>query len=212
MGLGYMPHKSSAFGSGITNFCMFAGRTCVVQGGRGKCVGLFNGEWGYDYAKKYPSAQTVVSSGATATYCGQSGQCFIKNGERYCSGRNELGNLGAGARGYSNSAVKTKNLTNVEHFSLGAGNDMIVNNGDVYSVGWSGSNPLGAQPQLGTTAGAGYLAFWLSLLPTPVLGIPSKTKFVAGDGLGSCAVTVDNQLYCWGDRVIKPGSGQRRAR
>lgn len=121
----------------------------------------------------------------------------LKNGQVWCWGRNNLGELGRGfttegevlTPGRVVGLPKVQTVHVAERFACA-----LTVQGEVYC--W-GNNLYGCTGQTGVNA-----------VPTPALvSIPAAVKqLFVGYNRSSCAVTVEDQVFCWGEQTDLPAA------
>ncbi len=111
-----------------------------------------------------------------------------------CWGDNRYGQLGDGTRKGSYTPVAVSGLASgVEQIAAGEGHTcVLLRNGSVQCWGKDSSGQLGDGD------------FKLSKVPVAVSGLPGPVRSLSAGGFHTCAVTMDNNLWCWGDN----GRGQ----
>ena len=169
------------------------------------------GTIGYYHSDRYTPVTTGNSNGWSSVDAGGSNNtCGILNYYVYCWGSGTYGKNGVGgdsvySAGDTNTPVQIQRTNNSEYSKI------VV--GDSHSCGISGRTGLGklfcwglntygqlAQPAFDTTSD------WTGI-PTEVsiyASNPTKVNVrdISVSGNHSCAITEDNQTFCWG----KPGS------
>ncbi|MEM9877375.1 MAG: hypothetical protein AAF928_20925 [Myxococcota bacterium] len=165
-----------------------AGRytSCVTSDvdGRAFCWGLMPGDGS-------PASTTpVVVQGISrplATAHGFGHSCaLVVEGDVYCWGNNEVGQIGDGTNITRVFPTKVDSLSDVSKISVGAYHTCATT-ADGGQFCW-GSNAYG---QLGNGT------FDDSARPTPVVGLDATTHFGAG-AFHSCAVLSTPEIRCWG--------------
>lgn len=108
-----------------------------------------------------------------------------ENGDLYCWGLNNYGQIGNGTTVDQETPVKIlSNVKEVEFRYSGSTSVALTENGDLYCWGWNGSGQIGN----GSTEN--------QLTPEKIL--TGVTQFSC-DKSGVAAITEDGSLYCWGD-------------
>lgn len=114
--------------------------------------------------------------------------CAIRcNGEVWCWGRNESGQLGVGVRSASASPGPVRGVAG-QATAIGLGFDHACAIADGLQC-W-GSNTFGALGDGSRDA---------SSHPVAVQGLDAEVRSVAGGGLHTCAVSTAGDVWCWGD-------------
>jgi alpha-tubulin suppressor-like RCC1 family protein len=168
--------------------------TCVeLDSGEIKCTGDF---WG-------TSTPTTIAglSGPIDNFCsgGLYHQCAIKNGELFCWGINQAGQLGTGNTTDSKTVAQKVTFLSGTPIGVACGNSFTcasLNTGEVQCWGVNDIGELGN----GTTGST-------SLTPVYVAGVSTATSKIAS-GLHTCVVLSDGTMKCWGfNRMGQVGMG-----
>jgi alpha-tubulin suppressor-like RCC1 family protein len=144
--------------------------------------------------KTTPTAAQGLS-GVTSVVNGAYHSCAIKNGDVYCWGQNSTGQIGNGT--YTNALipVKINGVSNVTALALGSGYTCAVSDGNVYCWGQNTYGDIGIGVDTNQTN-----------TPTLVPNINNVTTiYTTVWGSGNCAVTQNNEKYCWG---VNYGAGR----
>ncbi len=133
----------------------------------------------------------AMDCGAVSVCAGGAHSCVVlADGTAWCWGSNRSGQLGTGtAGGQSLMPVPVEGLTGVESITCGADHTCAVTtNGELYCWGANTSGQIGNGNAGGNE-------------PTPTLVDVASATIVSASagGAHSCAVTSDDDLYCWGD-------------
>ena len=129
---------------------------------------------------------------AIAVSAGTDHTCAItEDGEAYCWGANQYGQLGDGSRRNHNTPVKVNGLPPASAISIGyTYTCALVEGGSVYC--W-GDNLYG---QLGNPA------LRETLLPQPATGLGGKAVAIATGNNHTCALLESGQVQCWGSNYF----------
>jgi alpha-tubulin suppressor-like RCC1 family protein len=134
-----------------------------------------------DKATKVDSLENV-----TAITIGLSHGCALNNGDVYCWGANDFGQLGTGI--ISNSPNATPQLVNLSNIiKVVAGDDFTCALSNAQSVYCWGTNNLN---QLGIGTSDSY--------KTSPVAIFSGAIDISASGSSACLLNTSNALYCWG--------------
>ncbi|MFT4125333.1 MAG: protein kinase [Gordonia sp. (in: high G+C Gram-positive bacteria)] len=184
--------------SGATAITMAQGSTCAVADGGVYCWGdnaygqLGNGNTDRTVSPaQVPgvAGATTVSLGVATTGTGTSESHTVtacastEDGNAFCWGANNTGQLGDGTTAQSTTPKQVSGLSEVRAISTGGGATCAIGGDTVYC--W-GDNTTG---QLGTGGAA-------SVVPIEVGGLDGDPIGI-GTGGSTCAVT-GSGLYCWG--------------
>lgn len=192
--------------------------TSVVAGAQHSCA-VNEGDvwcWGWNKYGQLGTTKTEETRSAilveglprgkvTAVVLGNIHTCALAEGDMWCWGYNQSGQLGNGTRTQSNVPVKVNGLPAGKTTYITAGEHHVcsVNSGNVWC--W-GTNALGSVGD-GTTVD--------KLIPTAVLNLPAGASTVveAGHwGRNTCSIT-SGVAWCWGDNAngqIGDGTVTRR--
>jgi alpha-tubulin suppressor-like RCC1 family protein len=164
-----------------------------------------SGQLGVDSAtstSSYAIAASTTNRGSASTttwftqvVAGEDHTCTLRSdGEVFCWGRNDYGQLGNNTTTDSFAPVQVKtgtstNLTGVVSLTAGANHTCAIKND--HSVLCWGSNDYG---QLGVSGGSSSLA--VTALPA---GSSNLTAAISAGGSHTCALMLDGSMSCWGD-------------
>ncbi len=157
-----------------------------------------------------PETPELAQASAVSAFGGMGNHyCFITNdGQAWCNGTNESGQLGDGTTETPGDAVAVEGLDSV--ISIAAGNQhscAVATEGTVWC--W-GDATLGRLGDNGTyqTCDVGGNDVDCAPSPVQVSGISDAVTVTAG-GSHSCAVNATGELWCWGlDNHGQLGDGQ----
>ena len=109
------------------------------------------------------------------------------DGDVYCWGNNEVGQLGQGNVGEpSLLPIKVPGLDKVTQLSVGATHNCALSQGKAYCWGQNGNGKLGSGSDAQSNS------------PTLVKDLDSIAQ-ISANRLSTCAVTTSKSVYCWGD-------------
>jgi len=135
---------------------------------------------------------------ACASYGAMAGQPGTR--DLYCWGNNANGQLGQGvsiavtpgpALASSSTPLVVKEAQNMSFFALGSSHACAVVSGNLLCWGNNSNGQTGQKNNVLSN----------QFTPTQVAGIGQVTQVAAGE-LHTCAVTLTNTLYCWGDNGL----------
>jgi alpha-tubulin suppressor-like RCC1 family protein len=145
--------------SNVTDIAAGDYHSCAVAGGALYCWG--RNEWGeiaqpdstclpsayHDHCPA-PVAVTALSSGVTALATGNSNTCAVKNGNAYCWGYNDSGEIGTGAHGHygvytPTVVINTGDVTGISTSVAGYYTCAVLSGGGVLCWGANSSGQLG---------------------------------------------------------------------
>ena len=137
---------------------------------------------------------------SVASVAFEGGHCMAisQNGDLYCWGRNDMGQIGNGRSDiWEIQSVPIKVLENVKSVAAGEGDSAAIDrNGDLYCWGRNDAGQVGN----GTTTE--------QTVPVKVLG---NVKSVVLEGNHSAAVCNNGDLYCWGRNGLgQVGNGTKK--
>jgi alpha-tubulin suppressor-like RCC1 family protein len=162
----------------------------ITAAGAGYCLGVNDqGQFGAPGTPSYTLTPTAVSGGHTFTSLasGRAHTCALDpDGVAWCWGRGSEGQLGDG--GFANHAVPTAVTSNKFRSLSAAGWSTCGVTTDRLAMCW-GANDRG-QVGDGTTTYRG--------LPTAIVGASANYISLQAGRDGGCAVTDQNEAYCWG--------------
>ena len=197
--------------SAVSQFSAGYRHTCATSGGKAYCWGSnFNGELGngkVEAGSTYlpvPNPQKVLDlTGVTEAKAGVDYSCAIHGGGSVsCWGKNTLGQLGNGNRSTKVSPTPTPIDQGARALALGEEHVcVLLADGSVRC--W-GANAYG---QLGN----GTTSLWS---PGAVdVNLPIAAKQISAGFRHTCALLVDNRMFCWGDnRLGQLGDGSKKSR
>lgn len=109
------------------------------------------------------------------------------DGEVYCWGNNEVGQLGQGNVGDpALTPLKVSGLGKVTQLSVGAAHTCALSGGKAYCWGQNGNGKLGSGSDAQSNS------------PVLVKDLDSISQ-ISANRLSTCAVTTNKSVYCWGD-------------
>ena len=142
-----------------------------------------------------PTKLTTLSDVAQIAVASRFGCARMKSGKVSCWGRNDYGQLGNGSPTTSAnpSPIAVPNVNDAAFIWVGLDHTCAVRTGGAVAC-W-GDGTFG---QLGT--GPVDASFPKASTPQAVMTITNAHSVVTG-GLHTCAMTVDNKAFCWGDNT-----------
>ena len=186
-----------------------ANHTCVLAilgGGTVLCWGANeSGQLGNGRMTNSPSPETVSGlRSATAVQAGFAHTCALVDDGIKCWGANESGQLGDGSKSNSSTPLSVTGLPSGTITSLATGDRHSCANveNQVYCWGNNRDGQLGD----GTTID--------QMTPVAVQGINGQVVQLSAGASHSCALTIDQALYCWGGNEqsqLGDGSTEDRA-
>lgn len=171
------------------------GFSCSVKDAAAYCWGSnSNGTLGDGSAVTYRTTPAKVAGlndkTVTAVSTNPNIGCAVADAQLYCWGRNNYGQLGDGTTTNRSTPTAVTGLSEkaVTAVSASANQACAIADGAAYCWGYNYSGQLGD----GTTTNR--------LTPTAVTGLGGAVvKSIAAGGGHTCAITVTNRLYCWGN-------------
>ncbi|WP_413612598.1 RCC1 domain-containing protein [Bdellovibrio sp. HCB-110] len=120
----------------------------------------------------------------------------VANGDAYCWGNNNVGQLGNGTTTASDLPVKVNSTKKFVQITLGHEHSCALDDqGDVYCWGRGVNNTLGNGLNVDQSS------------PVRVL-LPSSAKLVEAGSFATCAIATDDKIYCWGQGFSGPAPQQ----
>ena len=189
------PVPAVGLAAGIAAVDLGGLHTCALSdAGAVQCWGwnefgqLGNGSSGADSSANAPVEVDGLASDVKAISLGAEHSCALRSDGVVCWGRNDDGRLGDGTTTHRSTLVSIAGLeSSIEAIAAGSLHSCALKtDGGVVCWGNNSSGQLGD----GTMTN--------SLTPVEVSGLPGDVKALAAGAQHTCALTIDDQIWCWG--------------